>query len=90
MDVQSKPGAEMEANNNTVSVVEQLNLQSIRTASTSDADLLQTAQDDVTVADAKKMVSLKLFDDLSIFDDVDHKMKENLDNELVKTALDQV
>lgn len=34
--------------------------------------------------------SESLFNDLSIFDDVDNKMKQNLDNELVQTALDQV
>ena len=32
----------------------------------------------------------RLFDDLSFFDDVDSKMKENMNDNLVKYALDQV
>ncbi|OWA52690.1 Vacuolar protein sorting-associated protein 52-like protein [Hypsibius exemplaris] len=99
MDTQSKPGLEVDSSvglsggtqlkmNHRINNNNNNNNSRIPTSS-SGLDLIEESQDAASAADAKKIASLKLFDDLSIFDDVDHKMKENLDNELVKTALDQ-
>ncbi|XP_055356610.1 vacuolar protein sorting-associated protein 52 homolog [Paramacrobiotus metropolitanus] len=98
MDAQSKPGPGSESSNSSAAAVNSTVNSTTNSAANTSLPFLQkysTTALDKSFADEPILPpplntnSDRFFEDLNIFDDADSKMKQNLDNELVKVALDQ-